>query len=126
MALKKKNWTSRMGYKAPPPTLIVYHESEPVAELRKENGKFLFRYLEAFFRRDLSPLPGLLPSGSGVALSNELPAFFRERLPDTRRPEIRQWIAKNHIDENDELRMLAVLGAHSITDSFELKLNSAA
>ena len=124
MALKQ--WTSRLGYKTPPPTLVVYHNNEPVAELKKENGKFLFRYLNAFFSQNLPPLPGLAASGDDYLVSTELPAFFRERLPDTRRPEIKQWILSRNLDESDELLMLSQLGAHSITDSFELKLNPAA
>jgi HipA-like protein len=124
MALK--NWASRLGgYKNPPPTLIVYYKSEPVAELKKENGKFAFRYFSAFFTLNLSPLPGL-PAGNGqdFLVYDELPAFFRERLPDTRRPEIKQWILRHQVDESNELRMLSELGAHSITDSFELKLSA--
>jgi HipA-like protein len=114
-------WIAGLGYKTPPPTLVVSYKNQAVAELTKEKGRFLFRYLEPFFAQDLAPLPGLVPSRQFVTFS-ELPAFFRERLPDTRRPEIRQYIRENRIDENDELRMLACLGAHSITDSFELSL----
>lgn len=118
-------WTPAWGYKAPPPTLVVLYQGEAVAELKKENRKFLFRYLEPFFVQSLAPIPGLLPNRNYVSFG-ELPAFFRERLPDTRRPEIRQFIVENKIDETDDLRMLACLGKHSITDSFELELRSAA
>jgi HipA-like protein len=118
-------WTARWGYKEPPPTLVVSYQNQAVAELTKEKGRFLFRYLEPFFAQDLAPLPGLVPRRQFVTFS-ELPAFFRERLPDTRRPEIKQFIRENNIDESDELRMLACLGAHSITDSFELKLRGTA
>lgn len=114
-------WTAGWGYRTPPPTLVVSYQNQAVAELTKEKGIFLFRYLEPFFAQDLAPLPGLAPNRQFVTFK-ELPAFFRERLPDTRRPEIRQYIRDNGIDESDELRMLACLGAHSITDSFELKL----
>ena len=118
-----KPWSSKLGYKNPPPTLVVYYQDEPVAEMKKEGGKFFFRYLPAFLAEKLSPLPGLPESGAEFA---ELPAYFGERLPDTRRPEIRQYMLKNQIDESDELRMLALLGAGSITDSFELKLRNVA
>jgi HipA-like protein len=118
-------WTALLGYKTPPPTLVVSYKNQAVAELTKENGKFLFRYLEPFFAQDLAPLPGIAPSRIFVSY-RELPAFFRERLPDTRRPEIRKFIRDNRIDENDELQMLACLGAHSITDSYELSLQNAA
>jgi HipA-like protein len=119
------NWKARLGYKAPPPTLVVSYQNHDVAELKKEGSKFLFRYLEPFFTLDLAPLPGLSASREFMSF-NGLPAFFRERLPDTRRPEIRQFIREHQIDEADELQMLSCLGAHSITDSFELKLQTAA
>jgi HipA-like protein len=120
------NWKARLGpYTAPPPTLIVSYQNHAVAELKKEGSKFLFRYLEPFFTLDLAPLPGLAPRRDFVSFK-ELPAFFQERLPDMRRPEIRQFIRAHNIDEADELKMLACLGAHSITDSFELKLQSVA
>jgi HipA-like protein len=113
-----------LGYSTPPPTLIVQYQQHPVAELKKEGGKFFFRYLEPFFSLDLAPLPGLAPNRQFVSFVG-LPAFFKERLPDLRRPEIRQYIRDHNIDENDELQMLSCLGAHSITDSFELKLQAA-
>jgi HipA-like protein len=119
------NWRARLGYSAPPPTLVVSYQQQPVAELKKENGKFLFRYLEPFFSLNLAPLPGLAPNRDFVSFTG-LPAFFKERLPDLRRPEIRQFIRENNIDENDELQMLSCLGGHSITDSFQLKLRRAA
>src|SRR5580704_16690384 len=115
------NWRARWGYATPPPTLIVSYQRQPVAELKKERGRFFFRYLDAFFQLALAPLPGLAPNRDFVSFV-DLPAFFKERLPDLRRPEIRQYIRDNQIDENDELQMLSCLGAHSITDSFELKL----
>jgi hypothetical protein len=105
----------------------MYYGDTPVAELKKEDGKFLFRYFAEFFLLNLSPLPGLAPTkGSGYAVFDGLPPFFSERLPDTRRPEVRQWIIDRRIDENDELLMLSSLGARSITDPFELKLKKSA
>ena len=46
-------WTARWGYKEPPPTLVVSYQNQAVAELTKEKGRFLFRYLEPFFAQDL-------------------------------------------------------------------------
>ncbi len=117
------NWPGSWSYSTPPPTLIVFYQNRPVAELKKEKSVFYFRYLDDFFTQGLSPLPGLEASREYVRFSS-LPAFFRERLPDTRRPEIRQAIMRHRIDENDDLQMLAKLGKHSVTDSFELKLSA--
>jgi HipA-like protein len=116
------NWISRWQFNHPPPTLRVFFGDEPVAELSKIGGtKFLFRYLPAFHEKNLSPLPGIPASVEPLSFS-QLPAFFQERLPDTRRPEIRALIAKNNIALDDELRLLAELGRRSITDGFVLKV----
>jgi hypothetical protein len=104
---------------------VVFHQNEAVAELKREGNGFFFRYLDPFFKQGLSPLPGI-GGNSSVQFFKELPAFFKERVPDVRRPEIKQVIVANGIDVNDELQMLAFLGARSITDSFELKMYSAA
>lgn len=115
-------WTpnSRMSYKSPPPTLLVSYAGKIVAELKKVNGKYLFRYLDAFREMNLSPLPGISQENE-VSEHSELPRFFKERLPDLRRPEISNWLRQNpQIDTNDDLQLLAALGARSITDSFLL------
>ncbi|WP_396127191.1 HipA N-terminal domain-containing protein [Edaphobacter bradus] len=107
-----------MSYKTPPPTLLVSYDGRVVAELKKVDRKYSFRYLDAFQEMNLSPLPGL-PQKSGESLHDELPLFFKERLPDLRRPEISSWLqAHPSVDRNDDLQLLGALGAHSITDSF--------
>jgi hypothetical protein len=109
---------SQMLYKSPPPTLLVSYAGRVVAELKRVDRKYSFCYLDAFQEMNLSPLPGL-PQKSGESLHDELPLFFRERLPDLRRPEIRGWLqAHPSINRNDDLQLLGALGSHSITDSF--------
>jgi HipA-like protein len=109
---------SQMLYKSPPPTLLVSYAGKVVAELKRVGGKYSFRYLDAFQEMNLSPLPGLLQK-AGESLHDELPLFFKERLPDLRRPEVSSWLQANpSVDRNDELQLLGALGAHSITDSF--------
>jgi len=109
-----------MSYKSPPPTLVVSYGDRDVAELKRANGKYVFQYLAAFRELNLSPLPGL-PPADGENLQDELPLFFKERLPDLRRPEINRWLQMHpEVDRNDDLQLLGALGAHSITDSFVL------
>ena len=112
-------------YKAPPPTLAVLYQGTRVAELQKYSQGFVFRYLPAFRDLCLSPFPGLAPTMGDIPFE-ELPAFFQERLPDMRRPEIQQMIRQLGIQPHDELRLLAALGSHAITDPFELQLIAAA
>jgi len=101
-------------------TLEILYNGEVVAELERANGKFVFGYCEKFKTLGLSPLPGL--PFAGAVVSPELPAFFRERIPDSRRPEIRQHIRVNNIDEKDDMEMLAQFSKKSITDSYELRV----
>jgi HipA-like protein len=115
---------SKMSYKSPPPTLVVSYAGRDVAELKRVNGKYAFQYLADFRELNLSPLPGL-PTVAGETMHEELPLFFKERLPDLRRPEINRWLYLHpEIDRNDDLQLLGALGAHSITDSFVLSRRS--
>jgi HipA-like protein len=114
----------RYGYDAPPPRLTILYEGTKVAELSKENNQYTFRYLDAFQQMGLQPLPGL-PIGSVYGPSPELPLYFRERLPDPRRPDVRQLLKQFHIPEGDLLLLLATLGKHTVTDPFEFQLTAA-
>ncbi len=115
----------RYRYKTPPPTLLVLYRDVLVAELKEfAQGGYLFRYLPSFQQMSLSPFPGL-PLGKD-SLFEELPAFFQERLPDMRRPEIRELVAKTGIPEGEKLRLLATLGSHAITDPFQFRLKAIA
>ncbi len=112
-------------YKTPPPTLAVLYQGTRVAELQKWSQGFVFRYLPAFRELCLLPFPGLAPRMGDIPFE-ELPAFFQERLPDLRRPEIQQKMRALGIDQRDKLKLLAELGSHAVTDPFELRLVPAA
>lgn len=114
----------KFGWKTPPPTLHIYFADIQVAELeRVRNGDqelFHFRYLPAFAEQRLAPLPGL-PDLDREYWSKDLWAFFTERIPDTRRPEIEALLRSRRINRYDPLQMLAELGGRSITDPFEIR-----
>jgi HipA-like protein len=118
-----KLWHYR--YKTPPPILIVLYQGVRVAELQKYVQGYIFRYLPIFRDMNLTAFPGL-PLEKGDLAFEELPAFFQERLPDMRRPEIRQRLQELGISSDDELRLLATLGSHAVTDPYELRLVAAA
>ena len=109
--------------KGPPPTLQILFQGEQIAELTKlsSGGKvrYSFRYLPAFERLNLAALPGLPVSPSALE-SSELWPFFAERIPDARRPEIQAWMKLKGLTEQDDIRLLAELGSHSVTDPFEI------
>jgi hypothetical protein len=96
-----------------------------VAELQEFSEGYIFRYLPAFGRLRLSPFPGL-SFDKGDLPFEELPAFFQERLPDMRRPEIQERIKEEGISLESKLQLLATLGSHAITDPFEFRLQSVA
>src|SRR4051794_8116113 len=114
-------------YSSPPPKLNVLFHGTDVAELTKYKDRYVFRYLDAFQRLGLAPFPGLpdvKPSKEYV--STDMPRFFAERIPDVRRPEIRELIRREGIPEHDCLALLAALGRLSVTDPFELVLQAIA
>jgi HipA-like protein len=112
-------------HKGPPPTLQILFQGTLVAELRKTKvmggSEYSFRYLPAFKELRLAALPGL-PYREEVQTRSELWPFFAERIPDVRRPEIQVWMKVNRLSEYDDIALLAVLGAHSITDPYEIRL----
>src|SRR5437660_10487612 len=86
-------------YDSPPPTLKILYNGVQVAELKREKNHYTFRYLDAFAKLGLQPLPGLAP---GIETGGtELPLYFRERLPDTRRPDVKRVMEQFKIPEND-------------------------
>lgn len=114
-----------LRYKQPPPTLQVLYQHVPVAELERYPEGYVFRYLPAFADLHLLPFPGL-PMGKGEIPSEDVPVFFKERLPDLKRPEIQDRIRTSKLDTSDTLRLLAELGSHVVTDPFELRFKTAA
>lgn len=121
------SFTSRF-HKGPPPTLQILYRGILVATLFKQvttrETVYTFQYLPSFSQLRLAPLPGL-PISSGPIQNKELWPFFAERIPDARRPEIQAWMKAKQIKPEDDVRLLAELGAHSVTDPFEIQLKVA-
>jgi hypothetical protein len=114
----------KVWLKMPPPTLQLIYSGRPVAELKREKmgvqQLYHFRYLPAFKELSLAPLPGL-PESSSDHWSADLWAFFTERIPDIRRPEIDAFLKVNKINRHDDLVLLAELGGRTVTDPFEIR-----
>lgn len=110
--------------KGPPPTLQIFYQGTMVAELSKAGrgteAVYSFRYLPAFRALNLAPLPGL-PYSDSPLQSSALWPFFAERIPDVRRPEIQAWMKIKKLSGYDDIGLLGALGAHSITDPFEIR-----
>jgi HipA-like protein len=116
----------KLQYKTPPPTIELLFDGEPVAELtRGREATYSFHYLAAFEGKKLAPLPGF-PQLDKVYTATELFPFFRERIPDMRRPEVREQMKNQNISEEDLFALLVQLGRRTVTDSFELRLSGKA
>src|SRR5271169_2040013 len=106
----------RYKYATPPPHLQVFLGARQIGELEKREGRFFFHYLDVFRELRLSPIPGFPDLyRKDPYVSDQLFAFFRERLPDRSRPEIQELIKTLHVREDDELRLLAALSRRSVT-----------
>ena len=126
MTRREKLLGLRLRYdKTPPPTVQVFFDGAQVAELGQIAGKYFFRYLDAFRKKGLDPLPGLPDTGKPLE-SVELFPFFEERIPDTRRPEIRERMQEMGLSDNDKLALLGALSRRTVTDSYQLVFNPAA
>jgi HipA-like protein len=115
----------RLRYSAPPPIVQVLFDGTVVAELGLLEGKYFFRYLDAFREKGLVPLAGLPDTGKPLE-STDLFPFFEERIPDTRRPEIREMIRQKGLSDDDKLALLGALSRRAVTDSYELQFTHAA
>ncbi|HEY7352929.1 MAG TPA: HipA N-terminal domain-containing protein [Terriglobales bacterium] len=113
----------KYGYEAPPPTLKMLYGGVQVAELRRTENSYTFRYLDAFKKLGLQPLPGL-PLDVEYS-GGDLPLYFRERLPDTRRQDVKALMQQFRIPDDNNLLLLATLGKHTVTDPFEFQLSAA-
>jgi HipA-like protein len=106
--------------KSPPRRLELLFAGTAVGELtRLKDGSYRFQYLPAFVEMKLAALPGLSMTGEHV--SRDLFPFFAERIPELRRPEVREWLRQHQVDDSDQMTLLESLGKRSVTDSYELK-----
>ena len=115
------------SFTEPPPRLTILFSGVEVAELtqKKKGGSFIFQYTPAFKQLELTPLPGLQDLDRRYE-SDQLWPYVAERIPDMRRPEIRSLVEQRGLQQASELRLLAELGAHSVTDPFQIETKKIA
>ena len=93
-----------------------------VAMLYKENGKFYFRYiLENVKEAEKYGFNILIafPQINTLYENPRLFASFATRLPDKRRPEIKEILKTYGMTEYDEFELLKRSGAKLPTDNYE-------
>ena len=93
-----------------------------VAELYKENGKYYFKYIlenvEEAKKHGFSLLVAF-PKIDETYENTKLFASFGARLPDKRRPEIKDILETYGMTEYDEFELLKRSGAKLPTDNYE-------
>lgn len=93
-----------------------------VAILYKENGKFYFKYILENIKEAKEQGFNLLVAFPQIDVTYENPqlfASFGARLPDRRRPEIKEILAIYGMTEYDEFELLKRSGAKLPTDNYE-------
>ena len=93
-----------------------------VAMLYKESGNFYFRYILENLQEAKNNGFELLiafPQINATYENSQLFAVFSARLPDKRRPEIKEILATYGMTEYDEFELLKRSGAKLPTDNYE-------
>lgn len=103
-------------------TNINSRKKYKVAKLYKENETFYFKYIlenvkEA--QKDGFELLVAFPQINATYENPHLFAVFGARLPDKRRPEIKEILATYGMTEYDEFELLKRSGAKLPTDNYE-------
>lgn len=102
----------------------LHFKDLPIGYLSLNEGKWTFKYSNEFIEQDtIKPLINF-PEKNKEYYSEELWPFFVSRIPGIDRPEIKEQIKKNNIDENNEVELLKLFGRKSISNPFELELQS--
>lgn len=96
-----------------------------IAELYKKDGKFYFKYILDNVKEAQKNGFTLLIAFPQINATYENPhlfAVFGARLPDKRRPEIKEILATYGMTEYDEFELLKRSGAKLPTDNYEFVL----
>jgi hypothetical protein len=110
------------------PAPAEYGTDQAAPSLKPSNPSACFRFAicaMSYHKSVAAPIPGF-PDLKKEYRSGRLWPFFAERIPDQRRPEIQEVILREGLTSATTLQLLASLGAHSVTDPFELRLSQAA
>lgn len=122
---KAKDW---LGFarkvKAPPEVrakFLLLYDDLLVGTLSVEDGVWEFEYSDDFRRSDdLRPLVEF-PDVNKTYVNEELWQFFASRIPSPEQPEVEEIIRREHIEEDDAVRLLQRFGERTIANPFELK-----
>lgn len=96
-----------------------------IGTLELKKGIWIFKYTEKFAEQDsMKPLIDF-PNVDKVYKSKALYPFFVIRIPSIKQPKVKSIIAKEKIDETNEVALLKRFGRLSISNPFLLQVAEA-
>ena len=118
-------WLGRRKELQAPPEVkakfLLTHHSLLLGTLSVENGIWKFAYSDEF-RRDGSYRPLVeFPDVHKTYQSPTLWQFFASRIPSLEQAEVEEILKREHIEEDDAVRLLQRFGERTITNPFNLK-----
>ena len=124
---KMRHWmgreqeTSRAHLQANRIEFQLIYQSLLIGVLAYQNGVWEWAYSEEFKAQDkVRPLVEF-PKTTQVYRTEELWPFFATRVPSLKQTAVRALIEKEHIDPNDEVKLLERFGRRIVANPFELK-----
>lgn len=100
--------------------LLTYGDL-PVGTLTVQDSLWQFEYSDEFKRSDLRPIVEF-PEVEKVYQSKDLWQFFAMRIPSPEQPEVEEILRREHIEEDDAVKLLKRFGGRTIANPFELRL----
>jgi HipA-like protein len=98
----------------------LLYDGITVGILAVENGVWTFRYTDEFRQHpELRPIVEF-PDLNKVYRSDALWPFFQMRIPSRTQESVEDIIKREHIQENDEVRLLKRFGRRTIANPYEL------
>jgi len=94
-----------------------------VGTLHCENGEWEFKYTDQFknLRNEYNPITGF-SNLDKVYHNDTLWPFFQTRIPGLKQPAVKEILAKENINETNELELLKRFGHKTISNPYELDL----
>jgi HipA-like protein len=123
---KAKEWLGfARSVKAPPEAhakFLLTYDGLLVGTLSVEHGVWKFEYSDEFRQSDdLRPIVEF-PDVNKTYENEELWQFFASRIPSTEQPEVWEILKREHIEEDDAVKLLHRFGKRTVANPFELKL----
>ncbi|HEX9504077.1 MAG TPA: HipA N-terminal domain-containing protein [Patescibacteria group bacterium] len=106
-------------------TFILVVDDIKLAELKSENGEWIFKYTEEFKKHvDKYNLIVGFPDIHKEYRSENLWPFFQIRIPGLKQPSVQAILKNENIDQQNEVELLKRFGRKTIANPYELQLAS--